>query len=171
MRASSIKTAAVAAACILVLAGAGLRADEAKPGQCAMAREEMMKKTLDLSSGQWDRWKDARAEERTQERLLGDKVRSDAARLAVLVDEKAPDTDLTQALDKLDADHKALVESRLGYLDKLRGILNPMQQAKAALWMVRHGQGRWNHHCDKMGSEEGMEGHRCPAMGEGQEDR
>ncbi|MGH7442455.1 MAG: hypothetical protein ACREKE_07280 [bacterium] len=105
----------------------------------------MLKKKLDLSTDQVSRWKNADQEKRESAKLLRDKAKADEAQLAVLVDQNASDADLTAALDSLDADHKAMADNGQKFLEKLRHILNPLQQAKAVLLMAgtRGEHGRW----------------------------
>jgi|SRR5665213_314391 len=141
---------------ILLMAAPTLRAEKSKGrdhGAGHWDKFDMLKKKLDLSDSQVSRLKDADKGQRQAAKLLMDKAEADKASLKVLVDEKASETDLTAALNAMEADHKALKEGAEKKIELLRSILSPLQQAKMVLMMQNH-RGHWD------GMDGGWQGHQ-----------
>ena len=160
-----------------LLAAPALRADD-KPAQAEEKGQgwgahgdkfEHLKKWLDLSDDQVAQWKKAEDGQGEAGKLLRDKLKADQAQLSVLVDEKAADGKLTDALKALEADGKAMREQGQKQQEAIKAILTPLQQAKLAVarkggrgaggW--RKGRGGWQGKdgkacADKDGKDGGM---------------
>jgi len=130
---------------MLLLAAPALRADAADKDAHKGGHWDKfghLKKALDLSDDQVSKWKDAEKGQREESKLLKDKVKADFAALAVLVDEKASDDKISEAISGLEADHRAVDEQEKKQREAIKAILTPTQQAKAALMFFGPGHGR-----------------------------
>ena len=124
-----VLTGALSALCVaaLLLVSPALRADD-KDGQKHWDKFDRLKKELSLSDDQVSQWKDAEKGQKEEGKLVRDKIKADMANLAVLVDQKASDEDLSAALKTLEADHKAQADQR----EKIDPDLEGHSQAHAA---------------------------------------
>jgi Spy/CpxP family protein refolding chaperone len=103
---------------------------------------DMMKKKLELSDEQEKKMKEEHKANEAVIKPLREKIKIDVDTLRLLVDKKASDSELSKALDELQADRKALQAQQEKHISDLRAILNPMQQAKMAVsmaGMMEHG--------------------------------
>jgi Spy/CpxP family protein refolding chaperone len=116
-------------------------------GDWGKNRIEHMKEKLGLTDDQATQLKEAFKKHEEANRPLRDQEKIDVDTLQQKVDIKASDSDIKDLLDKLENDHKQMQQVQDNFMDKIRTILNPTQQAKWLLWMRR---GPWDH---KMGGK------------------
>jgi Spy/CpxP family protein refolding chaperone len=172
-----IKGALLALVAGALLAAPALRADD-KPAQAEQKghswrghgdKFDGMKQWLGLTDDQVAQWKKVETGQREAGKLLRDKLKAEQAQLAVLVDEKASDGKLTEALKALEADGKAMREQGQKQREAIQAILTPLQQAKLVLarqgkggrgfggWQKGHGgwQGRDGKACARKDAKDG----------------
>jgi Spy/CpxP family protein refolding chaperone len=133
----------------LVSAAPRLHADDMDKGMAKGGHGDGMKGMLGLSDDQAKQLKDAREADAKAMKPLMEKMKLDLDSLRVLVDKKASDSDLKDALAGLKADRKAVEEQRAKQMEASAQILTPLQQAKWVINMADH-MGRGG-----MGGEEG----------------
>ncbi len=137
----------------LAFSASGLRAKGA-PQEDRGGPMEMLKSRLGLSKDQVSRLDALMKEGKESRRLLADKVKEDKAALAVLVDQKASDSELKSSLSKLESDQDALRDQMEKDRQSMKEVLTPLQQAKFILWRDRG----WNpggHPAPRMGRRPG----------------
>ena len=120
----------------------------------------MWKEKLGLSDSQADKLKDLFNKQREETKILSDQMKVNMDTLKLKVDSKASDGEIKALLDSLSAGKKKLQAKRDGFIDQVKTILTPTQQAKLLLEMKEHGM--WG---DK-GMREGHDGEmgkECPA--------
>ncbi len=99
---------------------------------------EHLTKALGLSAEQATKLKVA-FKERRESALLGrDRVEVARAALQERVDSKAPDSEIKAALEKLDAEHRAMRADQEKFNKSLDAILTPTQRARLTLSFMRH---------------------------------
>jgi len=108
-------------------------------------RKAWMKDDLKLSESQKDQMREANKANRTAMAPLLSQMQNDRDDLKALVEKKAKDEALTQALGKLKQDGEALRAEQAKHREAIAAILTPLQQAKMALRMGhgRMGKGPW----------------------------
>lgn len=127
-------------------------------GDWGKDRIEHLKHKLGLTDDQTSQLKEAFKKQAEANKPLRDQEKIDIDTLQQKVDEKASASDLKSLLDKLEKDHKQMQEVQQNSMDKIRMILDPIQQAKWVLSMRRgsmgHGgwdgkkKGEWKKHKD-----------------------
>jgi len=168
MKLTLFRKAFTAFAAALLILGFSLRAEEGMKGRkMGEGMMKHMKEELDLSDAQVTKFKALKEADEKNNEAMRHAMEADAANLQVLVDKKAPDSELKAGVDKLKSDHKAMQAAMEKHMDDMAAILSPIQQAKAALMMMKNmrggmmGHGMMGHgmHGDKEGKGEGHEGH------------
>ncbi len=138
---------------VVLLGSPCLKAEPRDDGQGGPAMEEgrgpdggfqggWFQKDLGLTEDQKDQMREANKANRTAMAPLISQMQNDREDLKALVDKKAKDEALTQALDKLKKDGEAIRKEQAKHREAIAGILTPLQQAKMALRMGR-GHGGW----------------------------
>jgi Spy/CpxP family protein refolding chaperone len=126
-------------------------------GDWGKDRIDHIKEKLGLTDDQATQLKEAFKKHEEANKPLRDQEKIDVDTLQQKVDIKASDSDIKDLLDKLENDHKQMQQVQDNFMDKIRSILNPTQQAKWVLSM-RHGmmdhkwgdkkRGDWKKHKD-----------------------
>jgi|GEM_PF-1967556 Spy/CpxP family protein refolding chaperone len=167
-----IKGMALALIAGALLVVPALHADD-KPAQAEKEGEhwgghdkfEHMKKWLGLSDDQAAQWKKAEEGQRDAGKLLRDKLKADQAQLSVLVDEKASDGKLTDALNALESDGKALKAQGEKQREAIKAILTPLQQAKLVVARSNKRGGGFGGWQKGRGGWQGKDGKACAMKG------
>lgn len=107
-------------------------------GDWGKDRIEHLKDKLGLTDDQAAQMKEAFKKQGEANKPLRDQEKIDFDVLQQKVDTKASDSDIKDLLDKLEKEHKQMQQVQDNFMDKIRMILNPTQQAKWVLSM-RHG--------------------------------
>lgn len=100
-------------------------------------RMEHLTKKLDLTDDQATKLKALFKKNMEANKPLRDQEKIDMDTLQQRVDTKASGSDIKDLLDKLLSDRKQLQAAQDNFMDKIRTILNPTQQAKWVLSMHR----------------------------------
>jgi Spy/CpxP family protein refolding chaperone len=134
---------------LLLVAPPALRAEDGAPAGETQGKHwdkfDRLKKLLDLTDDQVSQWEEAEKGQHEAVKLLRDKAQAAKAQLAVLVDEKASDDKLSSALDEFEVAQKAVVAQSEKQQAAIKAILNPLQQAKLALFAGGHHRGPGGH--------------------------
>lgn len=142
----------------------GMKGDMDSP-EAGKGRLEKMKEKLGLTDAQATQLKDLFQKQREDTKPLRDQVKIDMDTLKQKVDTKASDSAVKGTLDALSADRKAMQSDREKFMEKIRTILTPTQQAKFVLGMKARGgemMKKWKEH-GKRPSGEGKD--QAPAEG------
>lgn len=106
-------------------------------GDWGKDRIEHLKDKLGLTDDQATQLKEAFKKHEEANKPLRDQERIDFDTLQQKVDTKGSDSDIKDLLDRLDKDHKQMQQVQDNFMEKLRTILTPVQQAKWVLSMHR----------------------------------
>ncbi len=104
------------------------------------------KKKLGLNDEQETQLKDLFKSKNDEFKPLRDQMELDKDKLKLLVDKNASESELTDSMDKVSADQKALQAAQEKFQQKIKGILTPKQQAQMMVLRGGHrrrGFGRW----------------------------
>jgi len=114
-------------------------------GDWGKGRMEHLKDKLGLTDDQAAKLKETFKKQMEANKPLRDQEKIDIDTLQQKVDTKASDSDIKDALDKLSADRKSMQAAQDNSMDKIRGILTPIQQAK---WVLTMRRGMMDHKWD-----------------------
>ncbi len=114
-------------------------------GDWGKDRIENLKDKLGLTDDQAAKLKEAFKKQMEANKPLRDQEKIDIDTLQQKVDAKASDSDIKDALDKLSADRKSMQSAQDNSMEKIRGILTPIQQAK---WVLTMRRGMMDHKWD-----------------------
>ena len=134
----------VPACCALFLVLAPSSWAGKKPGKSAGEREAWIQE-LGLSKDQQARIDGIRKEHRELMKKIKAERESLVKDLTKLVKEKTADADLQGKVDALHGLKKQVGEAMDKYMENLRVVLTPIQQAKFALWMDKHRGAKGKH--------------------------
>jgi Spy/CpxP family protein refolding chaperone len=99
---------------------------------------EKMTKKLGLTKEQSAKMKALHDAQHLEGKTLYDKMDADVSTLKTLVKGKATDADLTAATAAVQADHRAMMDSRMAHHEAMQAILTPGQKATMVLEMCEH---------------------------------
>jgi len=156
---------------VVLLGSPCLKAEPKDDGQAwGGGRKAWMKDDLKLSESQKDQMREANKADRSAMAPLFSQMQNDRDDLKALVEKKAKDEALTQALDKLKKDAEALRAEQAKHREAIAAILTPLQQAKMALRMG-HGRGEWGKGKWGKGKDCANKGDKGPKPGDDKGDK
>jgi len=142
MKRMGLLSAALAALLVAPMAWAQVGAGD-EPGAMGMEKGAAMKgdmgkrmaKRLGLTADQEKQIDAIRAEQREAMKPLREKQAAQIKELKDLLDKKAGDRELTNALDGIEATRKTIQDTAKKYMEKHDAVLTPTQRAKAVVGM------------------------------------